>query len=538
MSKNSAPNVNYNEQNKNIQEGGGKKRKKKRRRKKKNKNNKDNLQKIKDEDKINNNEIVSEEENKELKISINNVENDISKEKKNEEFNKSSDEEKEKSENEENKKEENEKNVLIKKNQNKNYVNESSINKNANKPKGLVNFGLNCYMNSLLQCLFFIKELREEFINKKDEYNNDQKVCKVFAEVMYGLQCDDNKDCYEAKEFKKIMGEKNNLFKGRKPADVKDLLINLIDAFMNELSKDDYNESMHDNPNLPNKIKMFQEVENEIDKNIIINKLFLGYYETEYQCPNNKNTYIYSFQYQTFLLFELLLVKNKYKIDNFSIYTCFNYYFMNDKDSTFFCDKCNETHKNSQKDKIYKLPEILIIILDRGLDKIIKDEIKVQKKLDLSSYLDESCIEEKKKSSYNLISVITHSGASSSKGHYTNCCYVDKNKLYFFNDSIVEEVSEEEIFDDEPYILFYRRNADNFNFEESKNLKENKINLDNNEKKVYKEVKEVKVEKDLLMNRRNENKNKYNCNDNNNSKKNGKNQNNKNKKKNKKKKKK
>ena len=123
---------------------------------------------------------------------------------------------------------------------------------------------------------------------------------------------------------------------------------------------------------------------------------------------------------------------------------------------------------------------------------------------------------------FTIISVLITNGASAKE-----------------NDSIVKEVSEEEeIFDDEPYILFYRRNADNFNFEESNNLQENKINLDNNEKKIYKEVKEVKEEKFLLMNRRNENKNKYNGNDNNNSKKSGKNQNNKNKKKNKKKKKK
>ena len=48
---------------------------------------------------------------------------------------------------------------------------------------------------------------------------------------------------------------------------------------------------------------MFQESGIEIDEKIIINKLFLGCYEKEYQCPNKKNIHIYTFKYQTFILF-------------------------------------------------------------------------------------------------------------------------------------------------------------------------------------------------------------------------------------------
>ena len=91
-------------------------------------------------------------------------------------------------------------------------------------------------MNSLLQCLYFVPELREYFIENIDKFNNNT-VCKAFALVMYGLK-NEKKDYFEATEFKKIMGSKNSLFFGFKAGDAKDLYFNLIDAFITELTKE------------------------------------------------------------------------------------------------------------------------------------------------------------------------------------------------------------------------------------------------------------------------------------------------------------
>ena len=43
-------------------------------------------------------------------------------------------------------------------------------------------------MNSLLQCLFYIKELREYFINNQNKFESGQQICKAFAEVMNELK--------------------------------------------------------------------------------------------------------------------------------------------------------------------------------------------------------------------------------------------------------------------------------------------------------------------------------------------------------------
>ena len=208
--------------------------------------------------------------------------------------------------------------------------------------------------------------------------------------------------------------------------------MNIIDSFMIELSKEDDNESISVENNLEDKIEMFQDVEREVDENIIINKLFLYYYETIYKCPV-KNINIYSFQYQTFLLFEMEKIYSLNK-KILSIRDCFSYCYNNvqNKDISFYCSKCKELHKSDNcKEIIYKLPEIFIIILDRGFGKTFKEDIEMELQLNLNDCIDNKNKDEKRNCIYDIISVVTHSGTSSSKGHYTSCCYADDEELLF-----------------------------------------------------------------------------------------------------------
>ena len=267
------------------------------------------------------------------------------------------------------------------------------------KPKGLYNLGLNCYMNSLLQCLFYIKELREYFIKTKDIFDEEeQPICKAFADVMYGLKNDENDEQEYCAPiiFKKLIRSKNILFDEWKAGDVKDLFFNLIDLLLNELSKEkEYDNSNSIGPDYSSLIQMFNESKNEIAyNNNIINQLFIGYYYTMYDClQQEKKTY--SFQTESYLLFELEKIQHYYNKINLSLDLLFTYYIREQENSSFYCQYCKTTHLGEASEKIYRPPKILVIILDRGHGKTFKGNIEIKKSLDLESFITEENYESK-----------------------------------------------------------------------------------------------------------------------------------------------
>lgn len=57
---------------------------------------------------------------------------------------------------------------------------------------------------------------------------------------------------------------------------------------------------------------------------------------------------------------------------------------------------------------------------------------------------------------YELFAVTVHKGTLSG-GHYIAYVKRQNKKWYLFNDEIYQEVSEQEVLDQEAYLMFYRR---------------------------------------------------------------------------------
>ena len=332
------------------------------------------------------------------------------------------------------------------------------IIKLPDKPKGLYNFALNCYMNSLLQCFYHMKGLRTKFIDPSKFSPKTQKVCYSLSEVMKELTYGD-KSYYSPNNFKNTLGNVNSLFSGRKGADVSDLYRTIVDSIINEIPYEyPEDDDENDDGDNTNQKQYYLHAKKEVDeKNPIIQELNY-YFETIYDCP--KGNKCYGMQNDTSIMFELLKINKWANCKQLDLYKCFDYNFRFTPKNEFYCSKCECTHINSSQDKIVALPKILTLVLNRGKGKQYYDKVKFYEKINIQKYVDNTFIETKdRKYNYKLIGVSTHSGVSSgTAGHYIAYCYREnENKYFCFNDINVNPVKFEDLSIGVPYILFYEQ---------------------------------------------------------------------------------
>ena len=372
-----------------------------------------------------------------------------------------------------------------------NEKNQKKIIKLPNSPKGLENFSLNCYMNSILQCLYHVKQLRTSFINPNIFSQKTQKICYNFSKIMYGLTYT-SQSYYSPKDFKKIFAEKNILFSGTKGGDVKDLLQLFISSILEEIPFEyPDNDSEEDNTNQK---KCFEDAKKNVDLKNPINNIFNFYEETIFKCPGCRNK-CYSIQNETIIDFELVKISKKNKGAVLDLYKCFDYNYDSNNYIKFYCDKCQKSYNGEKNEKILIPPKNMILILNRGKDKIFDGDVDFYEYINIQKYVDDTFIEEKnKKFNYKLIGVSTHMGSSSDCGHYIAYCFREnENKYFCFNDEYSRIVDFKDVKNNSPYILFYEQCE-----EIPEKIEKNEFNININPKNVNK--KDNKEEKILKQN--------------------------------------
>ena len=232
-----------------------------------------------------------------------------------------------------------------------------------------------------------------------------------------------------------------------------------------------------------NKNTMYREAYDGINFDIIINRLFVGFYEREFKCANGHLKYSFLSEYKITFPLEQIDKKIK-KNNNLDIYDCFNYYErMQSDDEIEECYKCGQ--KCILNEKIYRTPKILILILDRGKNKRFNKKIEYYKYIYLKKYIDDKSYEYPTK--YRLLGISTHLGKTGQYGHYISFCLCDDNEYYCLNDSFVTKLQHNEtykLYEGSPYILYYQR----IEKTNKANINEIIINIKNYIKSIIQEI--------------------------------------------------
>ena len=335
---------------------------------------------------------------------------------------------------------------------------------------GLANIGATCYMNATLQCFSNIELLRTEFLDPSIydnlDKNKETKTILSFAlaEVFRNLwiKFDETKKYYAPENFKKIISEKNPLFRGIQANDPKDLILFMFETMHSELKTTDLN-VVYDSNWVPNE-HILEEVYKDfsnyyLSKNkSIIFDIFYGCTNIVTSCINCKSE-LHNVQVSNILFFPLEEVRKFKKYNNetpVTINDCFEYNQRCDVYESYYCNVCNNNNSTAISfTRFLYTPRVLVINLNRGKGIQFNVKINFDEFIDIKNFV----VAKESPYKYELTGVICHFGESGMGGHFIAFCKhftYQGSKWYKFNDAFVEECT----FDDVktkgmPYVLFY-----------------------------------------------------------------------------------
>lgn len=340
---------------------------------------------------------------------------------------------------------------------------------------GLPNIGNTCYINSIIQALLHIPEMKKELSERTS--SSTESVTFILAQIFEEL----TELRYE--KLAKLVGKlQANLcggfFNTKEQQDAQEFLKMLLSALQNEnnrVKKPSVFKQSTELMTIERAIEAYDSWRKAslLKEDSFVNSLFEGDLLTSITCQNCQFS---SFNLEKFGELALSLhrqvsVVNFNRRSSVQLSAMITSFFDGERIDEYRCGKCDQVGEIEKRHRVLKFPAILIVVIKRFVfypkPQKLSNRVEIAgTQLDLSPFLyspkdkksQKALSGIKTKGKYKLLSFIEHFGEIN-HGHYI--CYAYNQKLKgwaLFNDGHVRQVGEgKEIMDNggSVYTLFY-----------------------------------------------------------------------------------
>ena len=341
--------------------------------------------------------------------------------------------------------------------------NNNNNNNNDMGLTGLANLGNTCYINSCIQIIshcVLLNKLVNNIVNKKLDQIDDSILLiewKNLKQLMWTKNCTISPNRF-IKSIQHVSNKKNlDLFSGYAQNDLPEFLIFIIDCFNNSIKRKVDINICGTEKNNTDKLavecyKMIKEFYSENYSELL--DIFYGTHVSIIENCLNNETLVN--KPEPFCLLDLPIPKK----NNITIYDCFDEYLAKElltNNNKFYNEKTKEYIDVYKYILFWRLPNILIINLkrfDNNNNKINKLIDCPLTNINLTKYIVGY---DKESYYYELFGITNHFG-SSLGGHYTSYVkHSNSNKWYHFNDTLVTEINESKVNNENAYTFFLKK---------------------------------------------------------------------------------